>query len=205
MSYIINEDRALKKKLSGIVVQDANAYVPGRPIKVRYRLPENEIAEMVFPSIIIEHAGITKESDREHRGFIQIPYAPEGYPLWDGDQADISLSPYWSDFPIPVGLDYQITVYARKFSHVEQIMSTLVTFDYLPFRFGYLAIPEDGTVRRLDVLGSTDIQSDKDQEGKRIFRIVYSVRVSSELLMSQIQTFHEALTVDVNLDLTSWS
>src|SRR5580704_18395833 len=75
MPWINNEDAALKFKLQGITVVDANN--PARPVPVRYRLPEDELATLSYPIIIIEHIGMFPDPAREHSGFIQLGYAPE--------------------------------------------------------------------------------------------------------------------------------
>lgn len=199
MPWLFNEDASLKEKFTGIKIPAVNAPSGGLPVAVRFRLPEGELADLTYPSIIIDHAGISKDSEREHRGYVQIPYAPEGLAPWADNSVVVGDSPYWADFPIPYNLDYQITVFSRKAVHNMLLIGELSKFDRLPARFGYLAIPQDGTVRRLDILGGPDPIATKDADGKRIFQTVYSVRVSSELLQSQVDQYVEAMTVDLTL------
>src|SRR3954464_13581109 len=114
MPWLLMEDEALKTKLSGLTVSDIND--PVRPVAVKYRDPEIELSDMIFPSIVIEHAGISKADDREHRGRDFLDYAPEGtLPWWDEnspeDQFDPAKQTLLTEIPIPINLDYQVTVY----------------------------------------------------------------------------------------------
>jgi hypothetical protein len=238
MPWLLNEDAALKKKLQGLTVTDANAPIGGRPVPVRFRLPETELSDTQFPLIVIEHAGLSRDPEREHRGYIQLPYVPEGedprgiwpleYDVIDGvpegttlpsgqivgdpnvaddgvdetedpagedtytvDPADV---PFYSDFPIPYNIDYQITVYSRKALHDRVLVASLAANDRIPERFGFLEIPEDGTFRRLDLIGGPSPEVEKDRDGKRIFRSIYAVRVSSELLPGEVDQYYKVLT-----------
>lgn len=179
MPWLLNEDKAVKAKLTGLTVQDVNAPANGRPVKVRFRLPETELADVDFPMVVIEHAGVTKDDDREHRGHITLPYTPEGFPERDGG--------YQTEFPIPYNVDYQITVYSRKVQHHMALISALASFDRIPARFGFLDIPEDGTVRRMDLIGGPELESTHDADEKRLFRATYLVRVSTELTDLKVQ------------------
>ncbi len=195
MPWIFNEDAALKAKLQGLTVTDTNAPTGGRPVLVRFRLPEGELGDLKFPAIIIEHASISKADEREHRGFIKIPYAPEGLELWDDpnlplDSLDPRLSPYQAEFPIPYDLDYLVTVHTRNYQHLIQLVGALAQHDRIPARFGALAIPQDGTARRVDIIGGPDMSNDFDDNGKRLFRGTYRLRVSTELLQTQVQTYY---------------
>lgn len=197
MPWLLNEDRAIKAKLLGLTVQDVNA-PSGRPVKVRFRLPEVELADVDFPMVIIEHAGITKDEEREHRGTIRLGYTPEGLPEVDGG--------YKTEFPIPYNLDYQISVYSRKAHHDIALRAALAQADRIPARFGYIEIPQDGTVRRLDLIGGPETEAIKDEDGKRTFVQTYMVRVSSELLPSQVaaaaRVIEDGVRLDIEYDLT---
>lgn len=198
MPWLLNEDEALKKKLTGLTissVNDANKSVP-----VRFRFPETELAKVTFPMIVIEHNGLTRAEDREHHGSqIFLPYAPEGYDLWS-DPTDPTKSPYRSEWPIPYDIDYVVTLYSRHAMHDRLLTSRLMQDDMF-HRFGFLEIPQDGTVRRLDTIGGPFPADIIDDEGKRLFRKAWTVRVSSELLPSQITVFTNIVnkvTFDLN-------
>jgi hypothetical protein len=91
-----------------------------------------------------------------------------------------------------VNLDYQITTYARQPRHDRQIINALFSTNRLPLRFGLLAIPEDGTVRRVDMMGF--VKRDTTEQDKRLFRNIYNVQVSSEFLPAQLVQLYEVLT-----------
>jgi len=194
-----------KLKLQGLTVTDANA-PNGRPVPVRYRLPEDELATLSYPIIIIEHMPISFAPERQHRGFIQLPYSPEGLPIWwapNADEFDPALSPYYSYFPLAVNMDYRVTVYARKMpEHLQPILATLATYNYLPFQFGFLNVPQDGTWRNMFLMQGPEIEYGKDNDDKRLFRASYMVRVMSEIIpFVYVNGIYDALVGQVNLDL----
>lgn len=206
MPIVLNEDAALKQKLSGLTVTDENAPDYGRIVVARFRTPEYEIGDMTYPAIIIEHGPMTRAKDREMRGPVVLPYVPEGFPtanivvpdpetqstvLWDPNDpnvdSDVTLSPFYvPDCPVPFNVDYIVTVHCRLQAHLTQLVGILAGIDYLPPRFGYLEVEQDDTVRTLELLGGPEFTQTHDSDGKRIFRAVYSIRVASELALSAI-------------------
>ena len=210
MPWILNEDAALKLKLQGLTVLDANAPQQGRPVPVRYRLPEDELATLSYPIIIIEHAGINPAPEREHRGYIQLPYAPEGFAPWWASGAthfDPAQSPYFSYFPLPYNLDYAITVYTRKMAqHMQPLIATLATIPYLPSRFGFLNVPQDGTWRNMFLMQGPQIEYGKDRDDKRLLRASYMVRVMTEIIPEVFTNgIFDALVSQINLNLGVYS
>lgn len=210
MPWILNEDGALKLKLQGIMVSDANSPNAGRPVPVRYRLPEDELATLSYPIIIIEHMPISFAPERQTRGYVPLPYAPEGLPEWWAPGAtsfDPSLSPYWTYWPLAVNMDYRVTVYTRKFpEHLQPIMLTLTGINYLPFQFGYLNVPQDGTWRNMFLMEGPIIEYGKDNDDKRLFRATYMVRVMSEIVPTvYVNGIYGALVDQINLDLGVYS
>lgn len=213
MPWLRNEDSALKKKLQGLTVTDGNSPVNGRKVPVRYRLPQDELATLSYPIIIIEHAGLYPAPDREHRGYIQLPYCPEGFQPWwtpGATEIDPSLSPYYGLFPMPYNFDYQVTVYARfMVDHIQPLVATLATENYLPAKFGFLQIPQDGTVRSMFLQGGPEFGYGKDEDDKRIFKVTYLIRVLSELvqnvqsLVSYGGTLVPVNAVDIDLSVYS--
>jgi hypothetical protein len=198
----MNEDRAVKAKLQGLTVTDVNA-PEGRPVPVRYRVPESELAQQTFPLIVIEHAGIEKADEREHRGSVRLPYAPEGADRWwdeDADGYDVTESPYIVDFPIPYDLRYRVIVFTRTAWHDTALAISLAQHDRLPARFGFLEIPQDGTVRRLDLLGGPEVADDRDEDGKRLFRREYLISVSSEMLPQAAAQYVKAMSVALDFE-----
>lgn len=180
MPYIINEDEALKKLLQGITVSDSGN--PARPVGVFYGQPDKEIRDQAYPYITIELVGIAEDRERAHRGYIELPYHPEG------TNPDI---PYATQYPIPVALSYQVTTFSRQPRHDRQLINALFSPSRLPLRFGLLEIPADGTVRRLDVLGF--VKRDTTEQEKRLFSNVYNIQISSEFLRDELDQLYPVL------------
>jgi len=172
MPFIINEDKALKAVLAGITVSDAkNA---ARPVGVWFGQPDVEIRQQSYPYLTIDLIDVSEERERNNRGIVTLPYTPEGKD---------STKKYKTESPIPVAIDYQVTSYARQPLHDRGIISALLT-DILPFRYGTLEIPEDKTLRRLELLGYA--KRDTTEQGKRLYVNVFTIRVSAEILSSTL-------------------
>lgn len=179
MPFIINEDAALKTLLQGITVADAGNAV--RPVPVYYGQPDKEIRAQTYPYITLELVGLREDAERAHRGYPVMTYEPEGVSI----EADAQGNPITTtQFPIPVDLFYQITTFARQPRHDRQLVSALLSPARLPLRFGQLHIPEDNTLRRLDMLGFS--KRDTTESGKRLFSNVYNIRISAELFPDQV-------------------
>ena len=181
MPFILNEDAALKTLLAGLTVSDSgNAE---RPVGVFYGQPDVQIRQQSYPYITLDLVGITEEVDRAHRGWTNgLTYTPEG--------ADPEV-PFVTSWPIPVMLYYQVTTYARQPRHDRQLISSLLGPGRLPFRFGTLFIPEDGTLRRLDNLGF--VKKDGTEGDKRLFSNVYNLGVSAELIPDVLTELYQVL------------
>jgi hypothetical protein len=68
-------------------------------------------------------------------------------------------------------------------------------FDKLKLRFGYL-LPNDDTVRRLDVLDIT--KRDTVEAGKRLFMNAITVRVSSEVSQTQAKAIYKVQDIQIS-------
>jgi len=173
MPFVINEEEALKKLLTGITVSDGGN--SARPVGVFYGQPDPQIRQQSYPYITLDLVGIQEDTTRAHRGYVPTTYPVEGSTLDVG-----SLT----DFPIPVDLFYQISTWSRQPRHDRQLIAALFSPGRLPLRFGQLFITEDATLRRLDVLGFS--KRDSTESDKRLFNNVYNIRISSELFPDQI-------------------
>lgn len=191
-----NEDAAIKAKLAGLSVSDATD--DDRPVAVRYRDPENELSDLTFPIILIERVDASFDPARAHAGYIQLPYAPEGYQAFS-QQPDSRHSPYWTEFPLPMFLDYAVTLLARKAAHLTALLTQLAAFDRLMPRFAYLVVPQDSTVRRLDVLGGPETSTVLDEQGKRLFRAAWRLRTTAELIWAPIDQPEPATSVELTV------
>ncbi|WP_032916698.1 hypothetical protein [Streptomyces rimosus] len=177
MPWLLNEDAALRKKLQGLTVKDGALELP---VGVRFSYPESELADQTFPLIILERTRAVRDPRREARGVVQLGYAPEGRASWPGME-DGTASPYYTDNPIPYRIEYQVNVLCRKQAHLTDLVARLSAVDFLPVRFGYLEVPEDGTVRSLELEGP-EFHTGWDENQKRLVTAVYLVSVTSEVL-----------------------
>lgn len=209
------ESRALKKHLQDITATAA-AYPQGRVVPVGFYEPDMELRLASYPGIYLSYNGMQKAGDREHRGRALLHYAPAGYPTdvlvpadmddkdsvetvdWGEDGFTGESSPYLvEEHPIPYNLDFNITVITRNYQQLFEIVSQLDEVERLPARFGGLEVPEDGTVRTLDLLGGPEIGALRDEDNKRLLQAVYSVRVTAELNLYEVQQVKRVATVNV--------
>jgi hypothetical protein len=205
--FITREDAALKVKLLGIRVpvsldqraldpegalpdEDSDGpFLPGtkwRTVPVFFRLPENEVRRQTYPYLTIDFLTATRDVEREHRGYASYgrtanAYTPMGMPVGGGR----------TELPIPMQLQYQITTFARYNQH-DRAINTELLFNRLEPRFGFLEMvaltdaPDDNSIRRLDLLSGPANGDGRDAQGKRLFRKMYTVSVSSELFPSDL-------------------
>lgn len=210
------ESRAMRKKLEGMTAS-ASSYPQGRGIPVEYVEPDFELVKASYPGIYIAYGAVTKANDREVRGPTNLQYAPPGLPVdvqvpedmdnkdstatvnWPDTGFDRLSSPYYvADHPIPYNLDFQVAVLTRNYQQTFEIIGQLQDIERLPERFGFLEVPEDGTVRTLELLGGPDTSVIRDEDGKRLVQTLYSVRVAAELSLYDVETIKRVETVDVN-------
>lgn len=172
-----------------MTVTDRNSPAGGRPVRVRYRSPEDEIARLEFPTHILELQDIAYAPERQQAGRLRLPYAPEDQPIWWSPdspvQPDASGGPYRSDWPVAVNIDYKIVTYTRlERDHLLPLMATLCQPHYLGMGgYGYLDIPQDGTRRSMILMGGPHQDYGKDERNDRFFRATSMVRIVSEIVL----------------------
>jgi hypothetical protein len=192
--WLINEDKALREWLKDIYVADEKA--PSRKVGVWFGQPDVEITEQTYPYMTIDLIDAREATERAMRGKVWLQYAPDG-----GDNPSV-VTPYYTDYPIPYDLDYQITTYARHPRHDRVLMRALLQ-DKFGGRMHSLYIPEDDTVRSMFLMGQQ--KRDKTEDKRRLFSNAYTVRVYSELLPVDISTLaaagHPVQTVNVSYPL----
>lgn len=191
MPWLLSEDTAIKNKLSGLTVTAAAVPNP-LPVAVRFTVPEDEFSDLTYPLITLTQANIQRDPDREAHAVVEIFAPPEGFDptkTWIGE------------LPVPYNIDYQIVLYTRLVEHRTPLLATLAGFAYLPEHFGYLEVPQDNTIRRLDLLGGPDLDSGRDSNGKRLFTATWRVRVSTELfVLGDPVTYPSVSTVAVDVE-----
>lgn len=210
--FLLAEDAALKARMSGITVSDDRDQ--NRPVKVFFRYPEGE-TEKQYPFITIEMVSLNHARNRQHSEYpVYFTGASAAHPMSINNPNYIGYFPselnqngmnailtapnnyLRMEAPLPVDLTYQITTYARTALHDRQITSKIIR-NILPFRSNYLLVPEDGTVRRLDLMswGQSDLLDGEAGYRKRIFRKVFTVMVNAEIPRENLTQIKQATTV----------
>lgn len=183
LGWLLDEDKAVKDKVSGVTIPDMSGQStpgPATQVKTWFRFPEAEQRDITFPFIAIDFVGLSRASDREHRGTILPGYDPRSFPGTTPTADNVLVTSY----PIPWDFDYQITTYCRNAQHDRYLLGQLLgNYDRLPPRFGFLNV--ETTIRRLDLL-SVQPSDYLDANGKRVFRKVLLVRTTSERPASQV-------------------
>lgn len=210
------ESRALKAKLEGKVLASASNYPNGRAVPVGFVQPDMQVRNAQYPGIYIDYGTVGVAHEREVRGPTNLQYAPPGYPTdvqvpadfedkdstattdWGATGFDRLSSPYYvPEHPIPYNLDFNVSVLTRNYAQAFEIINQLQDIELLPPRFGYLEVPEDGTVRTLEVLGGPEIDPIEDEDSKRVIQTLYSVRVTAELSLYEVQQVQRVLNVNI--------
>lgn len=189
--FLEAEEIALKAKLADLTVSDKrNA---ARPVGVWFRAPEREFSQTSFPFIAISFTGLSEETNRAMSYNVEAQnYLPDRVPVDVDNQ-------FFAPYPIPVSLSFTIEVHARDPYHDLQLLRRLLEPDKLPMRFGYLEVPTDGTIRRLDNLGWA--QSDFfDGDSKRTLRKLIAIEVSAEMLPQAAWELTQVESVVVEVD-----
>jgi len=202
MTFILSEDKALRDLLKGMKVTDQKADGGTgalRNVDVWFGQPDQEIRAQSYPYITIDLIDISEDFQRAMRGKVKPAYLPDPQnmpPVNEGDDPtayDPELNNWSIHMPIPVNIDYQITVYSRQPRHDRELIAQIL-YKKIPLRFAILE-PDDGTVRRLDVLDVS--KRDVTEQGKRLFVNTLTVRVSSEIAPETYTQVYKALQVSV--------
>lgn len=210
--FLLAEDAAVKNRFSNISVSDDRD--PVRIAKVFFRYPEGE-REKEYPFITIEHVGLS------HNRSLQ---QSEQFYYYSNSVAGASLSPEYIDYYpseldssgmatelgtdkylrtesfVPVTLIYQIATYARSALHDRQLTSKILR-RVAPFRRGFIEVPEDGTIRRFDLISwsNSDLLDGEAGYRKRIFRKVYTIHMSAEITSSDLTAVKQVTSVVGNI------
>jgi len=191
MTFLLSEDAALRSWLDGLVVSDQTSEDAGmdRSVGVWFGQPDQEVRYQKFPFITIDMIDISRDPAREMRGKVSPDYlAPDN--LDDNKNWEIHL-------PIPVNIDYQVTIYTRHPRHDRQLLSQILS-EKIPFRFGQVDL-DDGTVRRLELLGIAK-RDNSSEQAKRIFVNVLTVRITSELPEGKLKEAYKVLSINTSVN-----
>jgi hypothetical protein len=213
--FTLAEDAALKRRVSQMAVTDDRDNE--RLVKVFFRYPEGE-TEKEYPFATIELIDINfarerQESERNYYYASGVGLTPEQqtnytsinyYPseLNAGELDDMVEDGQFlsTDQFVAVDLLYQVTTYCRSQRHDRQL-TALMLRRVFPFRRGFIELPEDGTIRRCDLLNwsTSDLLDQEAAYKKRIFRKVYTLRVNSEIPQSDLVGAGRVLSVEGTL------
>ena len=191
MSFIIAEDAALKAYVGGLIVSDEKA--ASRPVKVWFGFPDVEIRTQSYPYIIIELIDVRAAKERQSSG---VFYDTDNR----GTTAGATGIVYGYSVPLPYDLVYQVTTYSRHPRHDRAIMFQLQ--QKFPSQYGTLQVPNElgtETAKRHMFLDGFLKRDQIDEDGKRLFRNVYTVRVVSEMTpVTADNALHIVQTVKIN-------
>jgi len=210
--FLLAEDEAVKLRFSGCTVTDDRNQ--SRPVDVFFRYPESE-TERKYPFITIELIDVIHATERQHSD-VQI-YAgsaggwsegPGSFDYWPSVSATISGSSgtmfkTTQEFT-PVDLLYQVSTYCRTALHDRQLTARFLSH-VVPFRYNGIFVQADGTSRRFDLLDWTNADLLDQEAGfrKRIFRKVYTLKMSAEITMddyTQLQSVKPVSTINSTIN-----
>jgi len=208
--FIRAEDAAIKRRISNIPVTDDRK--SQRICDVFFRYP-HDVTEKAYPFLTIDLLNVTHASERQesetqyyttndtygmtdeqgYRYRNDLTYYPSTYTHEQLDAMTAKKTFISTDSFIPVDLLYQVTSYARSQDHDRQI-TALMLRRISPFRRGFIDIPEDGTIRRFDLLNwsTSNLLDQESAYTKRIFRKVFTLRINAEIPASDLHTINRA-------------
>jgi hypothetical protein len=190
MSFILAEDAALKNYLQGMVVSDEKA--PVRPVKVWFGYPDVEIRTQSYPYVVVELIDIRAANERQISG---MNYDSDNR----GTVAANTNRTYRYQIPLPYDLVYQISAYSRHPRHDRAILIQMQ--EKFPSQYGSLLIPNalntESAYRHMFLDGF--LKREQIEDGKRLFRSVYTVRIVSEMTpMAASNALSTVQTVEIN-------
>jgi hypothetical protein len=192
-AFLFAEDKALKSLLQGITVTDLKNNT--RPVKVWFGYPDVELRTQDYPYMVIDLYDIQEANDRQSSGF----WLDNTYRGTQTPSVDSAYSYY---APTTYDLFYQVSTYARHPRHDRSIMFSMLN-EKVPGKYGHLLIPQDngvGTVARHMFLEGF-VKRDSVEDGRRLLRNVFSIRVVSEMTPYQVAQA-TPLVETVNLETT---
>lgn len=192
-AFLFAEDKALKSLLQGITVTDLKSNT--RPVKVWFGYPDVELRTQDYPYMVIDLYDIQEANDRQSSGF----WLDNTYRGTQAPSPDTTYSYY---APTTYDLFYQVSTYARHPRHDRSIMFSMLN-EKIPGKYGHLLIPQEngvGTVARHMFLEGF-VKRDSVEDGRRLLRNVFSIRVVSEMTPYQVAQTTPQVEI-INLETT---
>ena len=190
MTFILAEDAALKAHLQDMTVSDEKS--ANRPVKVWFGYPDVEITAQTYPYVTLELIDIRAAKERQSSG---IFYDTDNRGTVQGVNGVI----YRYAVPLPYDLTYQVTSYARHPRHDRAIIFQM--HQKFPSQYGTLEVPNalDTEVAMRHMFLDSFLKRDMIEEGRRLFRNAYTVRVVSEMTPSNADNALSTVqTVEIN-------
>lgn len=219
--FIRAEDAAIKRRILNIPVTDDRKNQ--RICDVFFRYP-HDVTEKAYPFLTIDLLNITHATERQQsettyystddttnmtatqaaRYRDDLAYYPSTYTQAQLDALNPAGTFISTDSFIPVDLLYQVTSYARSQDHDRQI-TALMLRRISPFRRGFIDIPEDGTIRRFDLLNwsSSNLLDQESAYTKRIFRKVFTLRINAEIPASDLSVTNRVWAIKPKLNVAN--
>ena len=162
-----------------------------RRVRTYFRYPD-ELTERVYPFITIEFMTLQFASDRaasatmvktegwasEAKTFAEYAEV-HGITGWTG-RVGSAEAVWWH----PYNMLFQISAHSRDPIDAITIDGTLIGTHYIPDRWGYLDIPEDGSCRwldRLEMRTANYIEGNPQGMNQTVFRTIYTVSVNAHV------------------------
>lgn len=191
MPFILDEDSALKEKLTGFSLSN---YADGKMLKIPvfFRFPDPEEVTRTFPHIAIDLVEINFDPTRAHR-------AMEFVLKYDLEQATpmTGFSLVADDYPLPWSLVYQLATYARQPVHDRYMQ--MMMYRMFPEQYGSLNMAKyDGTIRRADLISSVR-RDTVDNKNKRLYRNIFTIAISAEFFVNQVLAIQQATSVNIDV------
>lgn len=205
--FLLAEDAAVKNRFSNLTVSDDRKQE--RAVQVFFRYPEGE-TEKAYPFITIEMINLSHDTRRQlsetnyyysntvsaSNGSSYIDYYPSE--MTSAELANLNIANHALKVHsfIPVNLMYQVTTYTRTALHDRQLSSKILR-RVVPFRTGFIEIPEDGTIRRFDLQSwsTSDLLDREAGYRKRIFRKVFTIQMNAEIADTDFSSVPLALSL----------
>jgi hypothetical protein len=199
--FILAEEAALKKHLSGITVPGtpfSNPLAKKVPVKVWYRYPEGE-RQISYPFICIDFLSAEPAFDLFHSDYVQDAeglYRPSISPTIPSPSEGWNRQNWKIHSFLPFRLMFQVTHYARSNLHDRYLTSIFMT-DVLPVRPFHIVCEADMTWRRVENLGMASQNAIETTESgtKRIFRRYYTISMLAEIPQDRFTEESEAWKV----------
>lgn len=211
--FLFAEDAAIKYWFSNLTVVDDRD--PARPVRVFFRYPDNE-TERTYPFITIELIDVVHATTRQHSevtlygttstaasnqntGPNNLAYFPSEASSMTGYSTAYGELVATQDF-VPVDLLYQVSTFTRSALHDRQLASLILRRLAL-FRGRHMVVPEDGTLRRIQLLDwiTSDLLDPEAGYRKRIFRKIYTIQLSAEMTQTDLESGYRTKSVKTDI------